>query len=267
MPRLSANLTLMFTERPFLARIDAAADAGFEAVECVNPYVVPAEAIRERLAARGLTLALFNMALGDWDGGDRGLAAHPDRGAEFRDSLELALGYLRATRCRTVHLMAGLVERGADRPLWMRTLVENIQYAADALDGEGVTLVLEPINSRVDMPGYFYDTTDAVVEVMDAVGRQNVKLLFDIYHLQIMQGDISRRLETLLPRVGHIQIADNPGRHEPGTGEINFSWLLPRLDALGYDGWVGCEYKPKGRTEEGLGWAAPYLWGPERSAR
>jgi hydroxypyruvate isomerase len=260
MPRLSANLTMMFTERPFLERIDAAADAGFRAIECVAPYVAPAEAIRERLQAREMTFALFNMPPGDWDAGDRGMAANPARRDEFKRSVETALGYARVTGCRTLHLMAGLVPADADTSAWTRVLVENIKFAADAVANDGVTLVLEPINTRVDMPGYFYDTTDKALSVMDQAGRANVKLLYDVYHLQIMQGDLVRRLEELLPRVGHIQIADNPGRHEPGTGEINFAWLLPKLDALGYTGWVGCEYRPLARTEDGLVWAAPYLF-------
>lgn len=259
MPRLSANLTMLFTERPFLERFDAAADAGFRAVECVAPYVAPVEAIRERLEARGLTLALINTPPGDWGSGERGMAADPARSDEFRRSIDLALEYARGAGCRTLHLMAGRVTAGADREAWTRTLVENIQFAADAVAGDDITLVLEPINSRVDIPDYFYDRTGAVLRIMDLAGRPNVKLLYDIYHLQIMQGDLARTLEACLPRVGHIQIADNPGRNEPGTGEINFSWLLPRLDALGYEGWVGCEYKPLARTEDGLAWADAYL--------
>lgn len=259
MPRLSANLTMLFTERPFLERIDSAADAGFKAIECVAPYVASAEAIAEKLAARGLTFALFNMPAGDWEAGERGIAADPRRRDDFRRSVEVALAYARTTGCATLHLMAGRLAPGAVRDEWTRILVENIRFAADAVADDGITLVLEPINTRVDIPDYFYDRTDAVLEVLDLAGRDNVKLLYDIYHLQIMQGDLARTLEQLLPRVGHIQIADTPGRHEPGTGEINYAWLLPRIDSLGYEGWVGCEYKPLGRTEDGLGWAGAYL--------
>jgi hydroxypyruvate isomerase len=226
MPRLAANLTMLFTELPFLDRFDAAAAAGFRAVECIAPYVVPAQAVRDRLEAL---------------------------------SLDLARHYAQATGARTLHLMAGKIAPDADRAAWTRTLVENVRLAADTLAADGVTIVLEPINTRVDIPGYFYDTTAAVLAVMDAADRPNVKLLYDIYHMQIMEGDLARTLERLLPRIGHVQIADNPGRGEPGTGEISYPWLLSRLDALGYDGWVGCEYRPAGETTAGLGWAKAYL--------
>lgn len=259
MPRLAANLTMLFTELPFLDRFDAAAAAGFKAVECVAPYVAPAEAVRDRLAALDLEMALFNLPAGDWAAGDRGMAADPARRLAFRESIGLAREYARATGARTLHLMAGKIAPDADRAAWTRTLVENVALTADVLAADGVTVVLEPINTRVDMPGYFYDTTAAVLEVMDAVGRPNVKLLYDVYHMQIMEGDLARTLERLLPRIGHIQIADNPGRGEPGSGEINYPWLLSRLDALGYEGWVGCEYKPAGETTAGLGWAKAYL--------
>jgi hydroxypyruvate isomerase len=257
--RLAANLTMMFTELPFLERFDAAAAAGFKAVECVAPYVEPAQSVRERLERNGLTFALFNIATGDWGASERGIAADPARREDFRRSLDLGLEYARATGCRTLHLMAGKIPAGADRAAWTETLVDNIRLAADAVAGEGITLVLEPINTRVDIPGYFYDRSQQVLEVMDAAGRANVKLLYDIYHMQIMEGDLARTLERLLPRIGHVQLADNPGRNEPGTGEINYPWLLARLDALGYGGFVGCEYKPLGKTADGLGWAKPYL--------
>jgi hydroxypyruvate isomerase len=262
MIRLAANLTMMFSELPFLDRFDAAAAAGFKAVECVSPYVEPAAAIRERLERCGLTFALFNLPAGNWAEGERGLGADPARRDEFRRSVDLALGYARATGCRTLHLMAGKFASGGDRAAWTRTLVANVRFAADAVAADGVTVVLEPINTRVDMPDYFYDTSAAVVAVMDAVDRPNVKLLYDIYHMQIMEGDLARTVERLLPRIGHIQLADNPGRGEPGTGEINYAWLLPRLDALGYQGWIGCEYKPAAGTVAGLAWAAPYLAAP-----
>ncbi len=259
MTRLAANLTMMFTELPFIERFDAAARAGFKAVECVAPYVTPAAAVQERLRALGLTMALFNFPPGDWAAGERGFSADPARKAEFRESIDRALEYADATGCRTLHLMAGKITAGANRAVWTDTLIENVRLAANAVVGRGLTIVLEPINTRVDIPGYFYDTTAAALSVMDAANRPNVKLLYDIYHMQIMEGDLARTIERLLPRIGHIQLADNPGRNEPGTGEINYAWLLKRLDALGYDGWVGCEYKPAQETAAGLGWARSYL--------
>jgi hydroxypyruvate isomerase len=259
MPRLAANLTMMFTDLPFLDRFDAAAAAGFKAVECIAPYVAPAQIVRERLEALGLEMALFNMPAGDWAAGERGFAADPARRQAFRDSIDLAREYAQATGARTLHLMAGKIASDDDRAAWTATLVENVRLAADLLAADGLTVVLEPINTRVDVPGYFYDTSAAVLAVMDAAERPNVKLLYDIYHMQVMEGDLARTLERLMPRIGHIQIADNPGRGEPGTGEINYPWLLSRLDALGYAGWVGCEYRPVGDTTAGLGWAKAYL--------
>ncbi|WP_019832778.1 2-oxo-tetronate isomerase [Sphingomonas sp. PR090111-T3T-6A] len=259
MTRLAANLTMLFTHLPFLERIDAAAAAGFKAIECVEPYVAPATEVADRLERHGLAAALFNMPPGNWAAGDRGYGADPARTDEFRNSIEVALDYARATGCRTLHLMAGKIPADADRVACTRTLIDNIRLAADAMSTDDITLVLEPINTKIDIPGYFYDTTAAALEIIDAADRPNVKLLYDIYHMQIMEGDIARTIERLLPRIGHIQLADNPGRNEPGTGEINYPWLLGRLEALGYDGWIGCEYKPAGDTAAGLGWAKPYL--------
>jgi len=257
--KLAANLTMMFSDLPFLDRFDAAAAAGFKAVECLAPYEAPAEAIRERLDRTGLKLVLFNFGIGDWGAGDRGVSANPDRVDEFRASLAKGLEYARATGCKQLHIMAGKFPEGGDRDAWTRTFVANIQDAADAVAGDGIDIMLEPINTKVDIPGYFYDTTKVAVELQDAAGRPNVKLQYDIYHMQIMEGDLARSLERLMPRIGHVQLADNPGRNEPGSGEINYPWLLSRLDALGYEGWIGCEYRPLGDTMAGLSWAKPYL--------
>lgn len=259
MIRLAANLTMMFNEVPFLERFKAAADAGFKAVEFVSPYSETPEAVRDALKRHDLTLALFNLPAGDWAAGDRGYGANPARKAEFIASLDTALIYARETGCQTLHLMAGKITPGADRDAWTKTLIGNVQMAADIAYDLGISIVLEPINTRVDIPGYFYDTTAATLAVIDAVGRPNVKLLYDIYHMQIMEGDLARTLERLMPQIGHVQLADNPGRNEPGTGEISYDWLLSSLDRLGYSGWVGCEYKPKGNTAEGLTWAKHYL--------
>lgn len=259
MVKLAANLTLMFNERPFLERFDAAADAGFTAVECLAPYDVPAEAIAERLEAPSLSLVLFNVAVGDWAAGDRGFGADPGRAHLFGESLKLGLTYANLTGCRQLHLMAGRLPPDGDRAAWRRQFVENARTAADIAIDDGIEIMLEPINTKVDIPGYFLDSTGIALEILDEIDRPNVRLQYDVYHMQIMEGDIARTIERLLPRIGHIQIADNPGRNEPGTGEINYPWLLSRLDALGYDRWVGCEYRPSGDTRDGLDWAKPYL--------
>jgi hydroxypyruvate isomerase len=257
--KLAANLTMMFADRPFLDRFEAAAAAGFKAVECLSPYDAPAMAIRERLNRTGLELVLFNMGIGDFGAGDRGIGANPERVAEMKHSLDQARAYAKATGCKRLHLMAGKFPAGANRQVWTQTFVSNIQQAADALAGDGIDVMLEPINTKVDIPGYFYASTAVAIELIEAVGRPNVKLQYDIYHMQIMEGDLARTIERLLPHIGHIQLADNPGRNEPGTGEINYPWLLSKLDVLGYKGWVGCEYRPIGNTLAGLGWAKPYL--------
>ncbi len=259
MTKLAANLTMMFSDLPFLDRFDAAVAAGFKAVECLAPYEAPAEAIAERLDRTGLKLVLFNMGIGDWGAGDRGIGANPDRIAEMQPSLDQALAYARATGCKQLHLMAGKFPEGGDRDAWTRTFVANIAKAADAVAADGIDVMLEPINTKVDIPGYFYDSTRVALELLQAVNRPNVKLQYDIYHMQVMEGDLARSIERLLPQIGHVQLADNPGRNEPGTGEINYPWLLSKLDALGYGGWVGCEYRPVGDTVAGLGWAASYL--------
>ncbi len=258
MTKLAANLSLMFAELPFLDRFGAAADAGFAAVECMFPYSETREALAARLAGHGLSLALFNMPAGRWQDGERGIGALPGRVAEFREGAALALDYARHLGCRRLHLMAGKTA-GLDQQACRETLIGNVRHAADLAAADGIDILLEPINTRVDMPGYFYDGTAAAMAVIAEAARPNVRLQYDIYHMQIMEGDLARTIERLLPAIGHVQLADNPGRHEPGTGEINYPWLLSRLDALGYDGFVGCEYVPAGGTLAGLGWAAPYL--------
>lgn len=259
MTKLCANLTFLFSDLPFLDRFDAAAAAGFHGVECMAPYEASPEAIRQRLDSNGLELVLFNFGIGDWAGGDRGLAADPSRADEFRASLTQAHAYARATGCKKLHIMPGKIPAGANRAAWSSAFIGNARLAADALADDGIDVMFEPINTKVDIPGYFYDNTATALELMDAVDRPNVKLQYDVYHMQIMEGDLARTIKRLLPRIGHIQIADNPGRNEPGTGEINYPWLLSRLEALGYTGWVGCEYRPVGDTVAGLGWAEPYL--------
>ena len=259
MPQLAANLSTLFTEQPFLDRYDAAAAAGFRAVECQFPYAVPADAIRERLDRLGLTQVLLNTPPGNAAAGERGLAALPGRVADFQAALQQALHYARTLGCPRIHVMAGVQPVGATLAECRAQFVGNLVYAADLCAGQGITLMIEPINTRVDVPGYVIDTTGVAVDCLREIARPNVKLQYDVYHMQIMEGDVARSIERLLPFIGHIQIADNPGRHEPGTGEIHFPWLLAHLDALGYEGWVGCEYLPSGDTLSSLGWARSYL--------
>lgn len=259
MPRLAANLSTMFGEVSFLERFAAAARAGFRAVEFMFPYRWAMEDVAGRARENGLEVVLFNCPAGDWEGGERGIAALPDRSAECREGIRRAHCYAKALACTRLHLMAGAVPPGASRTEMESALLANVRYAADLVASDGIEIVLEAINTRVDVPGYFYATTDAVARFVDRVERPNVRLLFDVYHVQVMEGDLLRRLEAHWNRIGHVQIADNPGRGEPGSGEINFRTVLRTLDELGYRGRVGCEYRPVAGTLDGLAWATPYL--------
>jgi hydroxypyruvate isomerase len=255
MPRFAANLSMMFTEWPFLDRFQAAADAGFAAVEFLFPYEHAPEAIATRLARHGLTQALFNLPPGDWQKGDRGLAALPARAAEFRESVATALTYAEATGVSRLHLMAGLADR--HQPEAVAAYRTAVRFAAETLATAGLDLVIEPINAR-NMPGYFLNDFAFAAELIDALALPNLKLQFDIYHRQIMHGDVAKALEALMPITGHVQIASVPSRHEPDGEELNFPFLFQTLDRLGYAGYVGCEYVPRGETRAGLGWFAPY---------
>ncbi|MEY4760783.1 MAG: hypothetical protein RLZZ200_639 [Pseudomonadota bacterium] len=259
MPTLAANLSTLFTDLPFLDRFDAAAEFGFRHVECQFPYEAPADAIRSRLDRLGLSQALINAPPGDASRGERGLAGVPGRQAEFRGGIEQALRYARTLGAPRVHVMAGLQPKGVTLETCLDVYVENVAWAADRFAGDGLEVMLEPINTKVDVPGYVLHATSDAVECIRRVSRPNVKLQFDCYHMQIMEGDLARSIERLMPVIGHIQVADNPGRHEPGTGEIHYAWLLERLDALRYAGVVGCEYVPAGDTRAGLSWAKPWL--------
>jgi len=259
MPRLAANISTLFTELPFLDRMDAAAEAGFTAVECQFPYATDPDAIAGRLARTGMELVLFNAPPGRPDSGERGLASLPGREADFDAGITLAAQYAQATGCRRVHVMAGLLPSGADRRRHVDQFVSGIARAADLLAAVGANALVEPINTRVDVPGYLLDGTMLALECIANAGRPNLQLQYDVYHMQIMEGDLMRSIERLLPTIGHIQIADNPGRHEPGTGEINFGRLLARIDSLGYSGFVGCEYVPESTTMAVLAWARPWL--------
>ncbi len=258
MVKLAANLSMMFNEVDMLDRFDAAANAGFKGVEYLFPYDYPAEQINEKLSKHGLEQVLFDLPAGDWDAGDRGLAALPDRVGEFQDGVGLAVEYAQALGCGLLTCLAGIPPTGTDPVKATQTLVDNMTFAAPLAASVGAKLLLEPINTR-DIPGYFVNTSAQGISVLDAVGHENAWLQYDIYHMQIMEGDLAPTIERLKDRIPHFQLADNPGRNEPGTGEINYPWLFSFIDGLGYDGWIGCEYKPAGVTEDGLGWASEYL--------
>lgn len=254
MPKFAANLSFLFTDVPFPERFRRAAGVGFKGVEYLSPYEYPAHDVAQWLGEAGLEQVLFNFGMGDWAAGDRGLACLPHRRGEFAESVEQAIDYAMVLDCERLHCMAGLRPPGVAEAELEATYIANLRYAADRLATIGATLMIEPINSRIDMPGYWLDSVEKSFCLLEAVHRSNVKLQYDIYHAQIIAGDLARTLERHIDRIGHIQIADNPGRHEPGTGEINYPYLFDRLDELGYAGWVGCEYKPLGRTEDGLKW-------------
>ena len=254
MPKFAANLSFLFADVPFAARFARAAAAGFKGVEYLFPYEWPAAEIAGWLKAAGLEQVLFNLAAGDWGAGERGLACLPRRQGEFVASVEQALDYAMVLDCRRVHCLAGLRPAGVGEPELEETYVANLRFAADRFATIGATVMIEPINSRIDMPGYWLDDIDKGFRLLAAVDRSNVKMQYDIYHAQVIAGDLARTLEANIERIGHIQIADNPGRHEPGTGEINYPFLFDLLDRLGYNGWVGCEYRPLTTTEAGLGW-------------
>ena len=258
MPKFAANLTFLFNELTFMERFKAAANAGFKAVEYMAPYPYPAAKLKAALDANGLVQALFNLPAGDWDNGERGIACIPGREAEFRDGVARAIAYANALDCKKINCLAG--KRPPDVPplVATSTLVGNLTYAAAALQREGIMLVTEPIN-WFDIPGYFINRTHEALAILDATGSDNLFIQYDVYHAQRMEGELGNTLKNYLSRIGHIQISDNPGRHEPGTGEINYRWLLAHIDALGYDGWIGCEYTPRTTTAEGLGWMANVL--------
>jgi hydroxypyruvate isomerase len=253
MPKFAANLTMMFTELPFPERFAAAAAAGFEGVEFLFPYDYPAEEVAGWLKASGLANVLFNMPPGNWAAGERGMAALPGREEEFQASVETALGYARALGTPTLHVMAGLVPQAAQASAHRATYIENLRHAAGRCGADGRILVIEPINPR-DMPGYFLSRQADAHAICAEVGADNLKVQMDFYHTQIVEGDVATKLRQLLPRVGHVQIAGVPDRHEPDAGELNNDYLLGLLDELAYTGWVGCEYRPAGRTVDGLGW-------------
>jgi hydroxypyruvate isomerase len=256
MPRFAANLSMLFTELPLLDRFAAAAEVGFQAVELQFPYAHPAVDIARQLQALGLRLVLHNLPVAGWAGGERGLACHPGREVEFRAGVAQAMAYAQALDVGQLNCLAGLAPPDADPGLLRRTLVANLRFAARALAGAGLRLLVEPINT-FDVPGFYLCCSAQAIELLDDVGEPNVFLQLDLYHAWRMQdevGELRHTLERLLPRIAHVQLADHPGRHEPGTGEIPYADLLGTLDRLGYTGWVGCEYHPIAGTVAGLGW-------------
>ncbi len=253
MPRFSANLSMLFTEHDFLDRFDAAARAGFTGVEYVGAYDHAPQTVAARLEKNKLTQVLFNLPAGNWAGGERGIAVLPDRVDEFRRGVDTAIAYAKATGCGQINCLAGIAPAGVDRGELENLFVDNLKYAAPRLEAAGVKLLIEPIN-LLDIPGFFLSTSRQALAIMQRVGSDNLYLQYDIYHMQVMEGDLARTIEKNLSRIAHIQLADNPGRNEPGTGEINYPFLYRHMDRIGYTGWVGAEYKPKAGTEAGLGW-------------
>jgi 2-dehydrotetronate isomerase len=255
MPRFAANLSMMYPEHPFLERFAAAARDGFAAVEYLFPYDYAAEELASQLKAHGLRQVLFNAPPGDWSRGERGLACLPGREEEFRGGVLRALEYAQALACPNVHLMAGLVPAGADRATLRSTYVANLAWAAREAARHGTAVLIEPINTR-DIPGFYLNRQDEAHAIVAEVGEPNLKVQMDLYHCQIVEGDVSMKLRQYLPtgRVGHLQIAGVPQRHEPDVGELNYDYLFGVIDELGFDGWVGCEYRPRGATSAGLTW-------------
>ncbi|TVO51960.1 hydroxypyruvate isomerase [Denitromonas halophila] len=253
MPKFAANLTLLFNEHAFLDRFAAAADAGFEGVEYLFPYAWPAAQLAEALQANTLVQALHNLPPGDWDAGERGIACHPERVGEFQDGVGRGVEYARALGCPQLNCLAGISPEGVDPERALTTFVDNLRFAASALKAAGLRLLIEPINS-FDIPGFFLNRTEQAAQIVAAVGADNLFIQYDIYHAQRMEGELANTMSRYLPMIGHMQLADTPGRHEPGTGEINFPFLFRHIDALGYTGWIGCEYKPIADTLSGLGW-------------
>ena len=255
MPKFAANLTMLFAEQPFLDRFAAARAAGFSGVEYLFPYEFDKADLRELLQQYGLTQVLHNLPAGDWAAGERGIAILPDRVDEFRDGVRRAIDYAKALDCRQLNCLVGIAPRDADPVELNEVLVGNLRFAADALAGERIRLLIEPINT-IDIPGFFLNRTEQALQIIADVRSSNLFVQYDIYHMQVMEGDIARSLQKHLARIAHVQLADNPGRNEPGTGEINYPFLFRHLDAIGYRGWIGCEYKPRTTTVDGLGWHA-----------
>ncbi|MDH0365029.1 2-oxo-tetronate isomerase [Comamonas aquatica] len=265
MPRFAANLSMLYNDVDFLDRFAAAARDGFKAVEYLFPYAYTPEQLAALLRQHGLQQVLFNAPPGDWDAGERGIACLPGREAEFREGIARAITYAQALQCPRIHVMAGLMPQDVDPATVRATYVANVRYAAEQAAAHGIQILLEPINGR-DMPGFFLSRQDQAHALVAEIGATNVKVQMDLYHCQIVEGDLAMKIRQYLPtgNVGHFQIAGVPERHEPDVGELNYPYLFQLLDTLGYDGWIGCEYKPaRGAaphaTRDGLGWLQPWL--------
>ncbi|MFV9066462.1 HPr family phosphocarrier protein [Serratia fonticola] len=258
MPKFAANLSMMFTEHSFLDRFDAAAAAGFKAVEFLFPYDYPADLLAEKLQQNGLQQVLFNTAPGDVGAGEWGLAALPGREQDARADIDRALEYAIALKCPNVHVMAGVVPPGEDIARYRETFISNIRYAADAFAPHGIKVLIEALSPPIK-PNYLFSSQHQAAELVATIDRPNVFIQFDFFHAQLVDGNISNLIATLAGRYAHIQIASVPDRNEPDDGELNYPWLFAQLDKVGYQGWIGCEYKPRGETTVGLGWVKPYL--------
>lgn len=258
MPKLAANLTMLYNEIDFLDRFAAAAKSGFEGVEYLFPYDFDAADLAERLQQHGLTQVLHNLPAGDWASGERGIACLPGRKGEYQDGVGRAIDYAQALDCKQLNCLVGIQPESENTDVVYASVVENLRFAATALKDAGIRLLSEPVNTR-DIPGFFLNNTQQALSLFDDVGSDNLYLQYDIYHMQIMEGDLASTIAANLARIAHMQLADNPGRHEPGSGEINYPFLFDFVDTLGYDGWIGCEYVPASTTDAGLGWARTLL--------
>ncbi|MDN0073951.1 hydroxypyruvate isomerase [Crenobacter sp. SG2303] len=258
MPKFAANLTMLFNEVDFVSRFEAASKAGFTGVEYLFPYDFDKNLLAEQLDKFKLKQVLHNLPAGNWAGGERGIACLPDRVGEFQDGVGRAIEYAKALGCEQVNVLAGITPQGVDADKVRDTFVSNIKFAADKLKAEGIKLLIEAINT-FDIPGFYVSGTKQTLDLIAASGSDNIFYQYDIYHMQRMEGELANTIKANLPKIAHLQLADNPGRFEPGTGEINYPFLFSFLDEIGYTGWIGCEYKPKAGTVEGLGWVKPYL--------
>jgi hydroxypyruvate isomerase len=257
MVKLAANLTMLYNEVDFLDRFEAAAKSGFAGVEYLFPYAYPKDQLAERLARHKLAQVLHNLPAGDWAGGERGIACHPDRVGEFQEGVDKAIDYATTLACKQVNCLAGIAPKNADPDKVRATFVSNLSFAADKLGAAGIRLLIEPINTY-DIPGFWLSRTQQALDVIRDTGSSTLFLQYDIYHMQRMEGELANTIKAHLAQIAHVQLADNPGRNEPGTGEINYRFLFRFLETIGYDGWIGCEYKPKGKTADGLGWRAAH---------